>query len=141
MGRQPFGVASPAAWLRRAGWQVSCLDLAVEPLVEETVAEADLLAIHLPMHTATRLATALVPRIRRINPRAHLCFYGLYAPMNEPYLRALGGETILGGEFEAGLVALAARLASRPPLPQAEPLVSLARQEFLLPERGGLPSL
>ena len=27
MGRQPFGLASPAAWLRRAGAQVTALDL------------------------------------------------------------------------------------------------------------------
>ncbi len=30
MGRQPFGLASPAAWLRAAGAQVHCVDLAVE---------------------------------------------------------------------------------------------------------------
>jgi hypothetical protein len=28
LGRQPFGLASPAAWLRAAGWSVSCADLA-----------------------------------------------------------------------------------------------------------------
>ena len=29
VGRQPFGLASPAAWLRRDGHRVECLDLAV----------------------------------------------------------------------------------------------------------------
>ena len=76
------------------------------------VREADLVAFYVPMHTATRLAVALLPRIREINPRAHLCFYGLYAPVNETYLRGLGVQTILGGEFEEGLAALARRLAS-----------------------------
>ena len=112
MGRQPFGVASPAAWLRREGCSVACLDLAVEPMVEEVVAAADLIAFYIPMHTATRLATRLVGRIRRINPRAHLCFYGLYAPVNGDYLKGLGAGTLLGGEFEEGLASLARRLST-----------------------------
>ena len=73
--------------------------------------EADLVALHLPMHTATRLAAGLLPRLRALNPRAHLAAYGLYAPMNEGYLRRLGVRTVLGGEFEAGLLSLAERLA------------------------------
>src|SRR5436305_14853533 len=101
LGRQPFGVASPAAWLRREGASVACFDLAIQSLPRASLASAVLVAIYLPMHTATRIAAALVPKIRRFNPRAHLCFYGLYAPINEPYLRALGADTILGGDFEA----------------------------------------
>ncbi|MGH9777901.1 MAG: CUAEP/CCAEP-tail radical SAM (seleno)protein, partial [Candidatus Acidiferrales bacterium] len=33
-----------------------------------------------------------------------------YAPMNEAYLRSLGAQTVLGGEFEAGLANLVERL-------------------------------
>jgi radical SAM superfamily enzyme YgiQ (UPF0313 family) len=142
LGRQPFGLASPAAWLRRAGAVVTCLDLAVQRLDEETIRAADLVAFYVPMHTATRLASALVPRVKALNPRAHLSFYGLYAPVNEGYLRSLGAETILGGEFEAGLVSLLARLpggANRDGQPQ--PVISLARQKFLVPDRGDLVSL
>ncbi|MGH7474208.1 MAG: CUAEP/CCAEP-tail radical SAM (seleno)protein, partial [Candidatus Methylomirabilales bacterium] len=54
LGRQPFGLASPAAWLRKAGARVTCLDLAVEPLDEEAVCAAQVVAFYLPMHTATR---------------------------------------------------------------------------------------
>jgi len=139
LGRQPFGLASPAAWLRRAGARVRCLDLAVEALDERAVREAELVAFHLPMHTATRLAARIVPRVRALNPTAHLCFYGLYAAMNEAFLRRLGGQTILGGEFEAGLVALARELAGEGSGPK--PLVSLERQRFVVPERDDLPSL
>ena len=106
LGRQPFGLASPAAWLRQAGATVTCLDLAIERLDEAAVSAADLVAFYVPMHTATRLAASFVERVRRINPTAHLCFYGLYAPVNEEYLRGLGAETILGGEFEEGLVSV-----------------------------------
>ena len=56
LGRQPFGLASPAACLRADGHQVTCTDLAVEKLSLDTVRNADLIAFHLPMHTATRLA-------------------------------------------------------------------------------------
>src|SRR3970282_837985 len=106
LGRQPFGLASPAAWLRDAGAIVNCLDLSRESFNEEFVRVANVVAFYVPMHTATRLAVQLIEPVRKLNPRAHICFYGLYAPMNEEYLRKLGAQTILGGEFEEGLVHL-----------------------------------
>ena len=139
LGRQPFGLASPAAWLRARGREVTVLDLSRQPLEEAAVREAAMVATYLPMHTATRLAAKLMPALRELNPRAHFCAYGLYAPMNAEYLRSLGFSTILGGEFEEGLARLAERLehaaihngngASR--IPQSEPLISLARQQGL----------
>jgi hypothetical protein len=82
LGRQPFGLASPAAWLRDAGAEVVCLDLARQLLDEEALRTADAVAFYLPMHTATRLAIPVIRRTREINPAAHLCAYGLYAPVN-----------------------------------------------------------
>src|SRR5438105_8174017 len=111
LGRQPFGLASPAAWLKEAGASVTCQDLAVQQLEEEGVADADLVAFYVPMHTATRIAVNVVERVKQLNAHAHLCFYGLYAPVNESFLRKLGADSILGGEFEEGLVALAKRLS------------------------------
>jgi radical SAM superfamily enzyme YgiQ (UPF0313 family) len=110
LGRQPFGVVSPAAWLRKRGHEVACFDLTRQELDHAAIRAAGLIAIYLPMHTATRLAAKLIPSLREQNPSAHVCCYGLYAPMNAEYLRSLGVGTILGGEFEAGLVALAGRL-------------------------------
>ncbi len=152
LGRQPFGLASPAAWLRREGAHVTCLDLSRQRLAEEVVRSADLIAFYVPMHTATRLAARASETVRRLNPNAHLCFYGLYAPVNESYLRGLGADTILGGEFEQGLVDLLRRLRkggrategngqSRRERGQPEPLISLARQNFLVPDRSDLPPL
>jgi radical SAM superfamily enzyme YgiQ (UPF0313 family) len=142
LGRQPFGLASPAAWLREQGLRVTCLDLSRESLRESVVRAADLIAFYVPMHTATRLAVALLPVVRELNPRAHLCLYGLYAPVNEKYLRRLGVGTILGGEFEEGLASLATRLsANRAAGAQAEPVVSLARQKFRVPDRRELVPL
>jgi radical SAM superfamily enzyme YgiQ (UPF0313 family) len=144
LGRQPFGLASPAAWLRGAGATVRQIDLAVEPLDEDAVDEAGLIAFHVPMHTATRIAAETVTRVRELNPEAHICFYGLYAAMNEGLLRKLGGETILGGEFEEELLALYNRLeagGTGVEAAGAPPLVSLTKLQFLPPDRAGLPGL
>lgn len=147
LGRQPFGLASPAAWLRQAGATVRCLDLSVDRFDAAAVRQADLVAIHLPMHMATRMAVPVIAQVQQINPQAHLGCFGLYAPVNETYLRSLGVKTVLGGEFETALVKLVTRLAGaangQPPLTdrQPEPVISLERQHFLLPDRSGLPDL
>ncbi len=144
LGRQPFGLASPAAWLSRQGHQVRCLDLAIERLDMGAVAKADLVGFHVPMHTATRIAAPLIGRVRQVNPTVHICVYGLYAPLNEDYLRQLGADTILGGEFEGGLTDLAQQLAangSAEPFNQDRPSISLSRQQFILPRRIDLPPL
>src|SRR5580704_9803446 len=145
LGRQPFGLVSPAAWLRRAGHDVSCLDLTRERLDEGRVREAELIGIYLPMHRATRLAAKLIPRLRELNAGARLCCYGLYAPMNARYLRELGVGTILGGEFEAELVKLAERVSvgnnEGVPAAQSEKEISLERLGFLVPDRAGMPGI
>src|SRR5712692_333752 len=144
LGRQPFGLASPAAWLRKRGHHVVSQDLARQSLDESAVRDAGLIAIYLPMHTATRLAAQLIPSLRDLNSSAHLCCYGLYAPMNVEYLRTLGVSTILGGEFEDGLVHLAERLAAggeQKLEQQHESVISLARLSFEVPDRSGLPAI
>jgi radical SAM superfamily enzyme YgiQ (UPF0313 family) len=124
-----------------------------------------MVAFYVPMHTATRLAIPLIEPVRRLNPVAHLCFYGLYAPVNEAYLRDLGVETILGGEFEGALSQMVARLAQDQAAasnPQESGVtansknghaskqrvasasqgpISLARLNFVAPDRRGLPAL
>ena len=103
----------------------------------------DLVAFYLPMHTATRIALSVAETVRSLNPTVHLCAYGLYAPMNADLLRGMGFGTIIGGEFEGELVRLVRRLqvsgGTLPP--QAELSVSLARQQFIVPDRTDLPDL
>jgi hypothetical protein len=140
LGRQPFGLASPAAWLRAEGHEVTVADLSCSPLPKMPAAEAELIAFFLPMHTATRLFLRLIDRIRALNPAAHLCGYGLYAPLNEKVLRTSGVKTVIGGEFEQGLVDLARRLAGGETFTRITQ-GSLARQQFLVPDRAGLPAL
>jgi len=144
LGRQPFGLASPAAWLRKRGHGVTCLDLSRQALSEQAVREAGLIAFYVPMHTATRLTLELLEPIRRGNPGAHLCAYGLYATLAAESLRAAGVESLLGGEFEQALVDLAEHLSGLSAFPQIHPLdsnVSLARLRFMTPDRSDLPPL
>jgi radical SAM superfamily enzyme YgiQ (UPF0313 family) len=142
LGRQPFGIASPSAWLKRAGVEVSVADLSRTRLDAAVVRGVDLIAVFLPMHTATRLALPVIDRVRTLNPSAHICAYGLYAPPNADLLRARGVGTILGGEFEADLVALTRGLAAPPALDALDaPVVPLARLSFIAPDRSGLPRL
>jgi radical SAM family protein len=143
LGHQPFGLASPAAWLRREGLDVRCVDLSKEKLADESAVNADLIAVHLPMHTATRLAAPVIKKVRVLNPGAQLCAYGLYAPLNEDWLRSLGVDAVLGGEFEEDLAALAnghqpsgcvtSDLKVRP-----EGRPSLPKLHFIPPDRSGL---
>jgi len=134
MGRQPFGLASPAAWLRDAGAVVSCVDLTRDTLSAEAIGEADAIGFFLPMHTATRLAIPVIDRVRQANPNARLIAYGLYAPLNEPLLREHGMHHVLGAEFEAALVEAAFndRVVSE---------ASIPRLQFRVPSRDGLPPL
>jgi hypothetical protein len=144
LGRQPFGLASPAAWLRKRGHQVTCLDLSRQPLNEQALREAGLIAFYVPMHTATRLTLELVEPIRRVNPKTCFCAYGLYAPMCSESFRAHGIGSLLGGEFEQALVDLAEHLSGLSAFPQIHPLdsqISLARLRFFTPDRSDLPPL
>jgi radical SAM superfamily enzyme YgiQ (UPF0313 family) len=131
MGRQPFGLASPAAWLKEAGIGVTCVDLTRQPFPEDEVRRADLIGFFLPMHTATRLALPVIDRVKTLHPTARLLAYGLYAPLNAPLLRERGIQHILAGEFEDDLVRLARGEA---------PAVSatLPRLRFRAPDRSGL---
>ena len=143
MGRQPFGLASPAAFLRADGFSVQMVDLARQSLPPEALAEAGLVAFYLPMHTATRLALRILPRIRALAPQAHFCGYGLYAPLNREHLQRSGMQTLIGGEFEGALLELARRLRDAGPhrVSAGEVTVPLDRLPFLRPERAGLPDL
>lgn len=117
-----------------------CIDLALEKLDPAVLADAGVVAICVGMHTATRIAIEALPRIRELAPRAHLCVYGLYAPMNEARLRALGVGSVFGGEVEPALLALCEALRDGATAPQ-RPVVSLDRIEFAVPDRSGLPQL
>src|SRR3989442_3720076 len=147
-GHRPLAVAWPAAFLERAGCHPAVMDLSVEPFDADKVRRARLVAISVPMHTALRLGVMVAGRVRETNPGCHVCFFGLYASLNAEYLLAHGADSVVGGETEGPLTALAAALdAGRDrPVPgvarggtAAAP--HLAKLSFPVPSRAGLPSL
>jgi len=165
LGRQPFGLASPAAWLRRAGLEVTCVDTSRVALHDQQIAAADMIAFYLPMHTATRLAEPLIARCRSVNPTARLVAYGLYAPLNAAWLRERGVSDVIGPEAEEELVRIvnsqlptaifqsadprasvqdsrAARPSPRPAACSPQPTgSSIPRLAFIQPDRTSLPAL
>jgi radical SAM superfamily enzyme YgiQ (UPF0313 family) len=140
LGHQPLALASPLAYLARAGFAPVAVDTSVEPLTDEQIARADLVAISVPMHTAMRLGVAITERVRRVNPKAHICCYGLYALLNADYLRPRHADTTIGGEYEAPLLELAERLAAGEGAPHYTQ-AHLARLPFAIPDRSSLPPL
>jgi hypothetical protein len=141
LGRQPFGLAQPAAWLAREGCKVTCCDLSLQRLDSCLAADTDLVAIYVAMHTATRIAVEALPKIRQLAPRAHLCVYGLYAPVNVELFHSLGVQTVIGGEYETGLTTLVRQLRTGQAHGQGIPLVNLEKTPFIAPDRSGLPPL
>jgi radical SAM superfamily enzyme YgiQ (UPF0313 family) len=135
LGHQPLGLALPLAFFRNAGFEARGIDLAVEPLDEAAVRGAGFIGISVPMHTALRTSIELLPRLRALNPTAHLALYGLYATLNAELLFSLGASSVLSGELEEELVSLARGAAAgvRDPIRK--------RLSFPVPSRHGLAPL
>jgi radical SAM superfamily enzyme YgiQ (UPF0313 family) len=143
LGHQPLHVASPAAALRRAGHEVRCLDLSVQPWDPEALQWTQAVAFSVPMHTAMRLGLSAGRRVRADHPDLPICFYGLYATVShERVQRDLGAEMI-AGEYEPALIAWVDGLAA----PRASaaggdrPIIHLQRGSFDPPARELLPGL
>src|SRR5262249_25557344 len=124
------------------------IDLSIEEFREDKIENARFIGISVPMHTALRLGTQIVERIRRINPDCHICFYGLYAQLNADYLLDNAADSIIGGEFEERLVALVKSLDEGESIDIAGVTTKkrasksvLERLSFPIPDRSVLPPL
>jgi radical SAM superfamily enzyme YgiQ (UPF0313 family) len=104
-GHQPLGIAAPAAALIAAGHTVAALDLAVESVSSERLqaaaANADLIGISAPMHTAARLGIRIARQLEQFSDR--IVFYGLAANS----MRDLGLGRAISGDTDLQLVRLA----------------------------------
>jgi radical SAM superfamily enzyme YgiQ (UPF0313 family) len=150
LGHQPVNLASPLAQLRAAGFDPVAVDSAVQPLHDEQLLAARLIALSVPMHTALRLGSRIAERARELNPDALICFYGIYATLNQNYLFASGlADAVIGGEYELALNGLADAVAAGRDLStvpgvsteSSEALPILARIPMVAPQRGDLPGL
>ena len=140
LGHQPLGVAWPCAFLEQAGYAPDTLDLAVETLDETKIRRARLIAVVVPMHTALRVGVRAAERIRKLNPTCIIAFCGLYAVLNQDHLLGGCADVVLGGEFEAALVALARQIEAGTP-PERGSARHLDRLPYPVPSRGSLPAL
>ncbi len=112
-------------------------DLAVERLPADALQHVTLIAVSLPMHTATRLALPVMAELRRRLPDVPICAYGLYGPLNDARLREAGATVVFGPECEQELVALACKVHGLA-VPADGPR---PRASALVPDRAGLPAL
>jgi len=124
LGHQPLGLALPLGFIERAGFTPVALDIARDKLDDQLLARAEFVGISVPMHTAMRLGFRVAERVRHINPRCHVCFYGLYSTLNADYLLDNHADSIVGGEYEAALVSLIEALAAGLPWQTVEGIVS-----------------
>src|SRR5579884_3463425 len=148
LGHQPFHLASLAAMLEQAGYSPVCIDTAVEPLTVRAMRRARFVGISVPMHTALRLGEQIAQRVRKINPNAHICFYGLYALLNADHLLQEVIDSAIGGEYEVPMLKLLEALEHDEELTipgvytrAAKSGSWVQRTPFIVPERKQLPSL
>ena len=143
LGHQPLHVASPAAALRRAGHEVRCLDLSVQPWDPGALEWTQAVGFSVPMHTAMRLALSAGRRVRREHPGLPICFYGLYATVSRELVERELAARAIAGEYEPALAAWVDELAApRAPAAAADrPIIHLQRGSFDPPARELLPGL
>ena len=147
LGHQPFSVASAAAHLLERGHRVECLDLAVQAFDRGKVLGADVIGISVPMHTAMCLGIKAGERVKAIKPESYLCYFGLYASLNEQKLLSHLGDSVIGGEFEGPLADYIDGLEtgevgiSGVSRSQVLEKPNLSRQNFITPVRSLLPPL
>ena len=149
MGHQPLSLAWPQAVLREAGIGVTAVDLSVSTLPKETAVSAPFVGIAVPMHTALRLGVQIAKRVQRLNPEAHICFYGMYAWLNRDYLLDGLADSVIAGEYERPLLDLVQAVlagengATIPGVTTAHShtVPNLERLNLPMPDRSGLPAL
>jgi radical SAM superfamily enzyme YgiQ (UPF0313 family) len=143
LGHQPLHVASPAAALRRAGHDIRCLDLSVQPWDPDVLEWTQAVAFSVPMHTAMRLGLSAGRRVRVDHPDLPICFYGLYATVSRELVQRELAARVIAGEYEPALTAWVDELAAphAGAVPGDRPIVHLQRGTFDPPARELLPGL
>jgi radical SAM superfamily enzyme YgiQ (UPF0313 family) len=141
LGHPPHGVAVPLAFLERAGFAPEVIDLAVDRLDVERARAATFVGISVPMHTALRLGLQAARRIREVNPRCHICFFGHYALLHAGTLLGGPADSVLGGEMEGRMVDLVRDLEVGRPRNDVSGAGVLEKLDFPVPSRGKLPGL
>jgi radical SAM superfamily enzyme YgiQ (UPF0313 family) len=152
LGHQPLALAWPAAVLEARGFLPACMDVSVQPFDPARAAAARLVAIFTPMHTALRLGIGVAQRVRAASPGCHIAFCGLYAGLNAEHLLGGVADSVIAGEVELPLLALAEGLERAGSSGALAPIAGVSRRGAVappvlsraalpVPSRGGLPPL
>ncbi|OPX43928.1 ribosomal protein S12 methylthiotransferase RimO [Ruminiclostridium hungatei] len=110
-GFQPLTVATALTALERAKFDVSVIDTYIDGMIETLFLEPDLIAISVPLFDALRLGVDVAKKVRKINSKAHITFFGQYATLNATRLVDKYGDTCIVGEWERTLTELAYHLS------------------------------
>lgn len=110
-GFQPNTVATAATPLIKDGFHVSVLDTYVEGIQEDCFSSADLVAISIPLFDAVHSGVEVAKLVRKINPNAHITFFGQHATIHANRLAGKYSDSCICGEWEKPLVCLARHLS------------------------------
>jgi radical SAM superfamily enzyme YgiQ (UPF0313 family) len=146
LGHQPLGIAAPAAVLESAGHETRPFDLSQVDLPAAAVEWADALVVSVPMHTATRLGSDVIGRLRSARPALPVAFHGLYAPVVAAAGVAQPGDLLVAGDPSGALLDWLAALGAGAPAPDRLPPVRIDLGPVKTPASGpplrrGLPPL
>lgn len=111
-GVQPLSLATAASHLLKAGFQPTCLDVFVAGVDDEgPFADADLVAISMPLFQAVAPGVELAKMARRLNPNVTVVMFGQHANIHVERLLGTSCDYVIRGDWEPALVALARTMA------------------------------
>lgn len=149
-GFQPVTIATAAsALISEECFEISVLDTYVDGINEKMFDSPDLVAISIPLFDSLLPGIEIAKKVRAINSKAHVTFFGQYATLNSSRLVEKYGDSCVVGEWEEPLVKLAHFLAGdsgmelsgirRRTTDKIHP--NFARDKFVIPNRDLLPPL
>ena len=151
-GFQSLGTTVAAAHLKKAAVPCRLLDLSLvsAPPPEEARQRYGMVGFHVPMYHALPQSFNLASRIRTLEPRPKIFFFGLYASLFRDEILGKYGDQVFNTNWEDELIEWVlgqgnghglVQLSSSAPVDPARPAYAYQRQErFLPPARDSCPT-
>lgn len=152
-GFQPLSLGQAATRVRREGAVVETLDTFVEGVQEHRLADADVIAISMPLFQSVESGIELAKLARQVNPTATVCCFGQYATLSHEHPTFLDVmDYIVRGDWETPLAELVAAeiTGDEPPTDygicdpaadRVEEAYTADSQEHVVPDRDLLPDI
>ncbi|MDP5275945.1 arsinothricin biosynthesis radical SAM protein ArsL [Chengkuizengella axinellae] len=110
-GFQPTTIATAATPLMKEGFNVSVLDTYVDGIIEEKFQGKEIIAISVPLFDAVHAGIEIAKLAARLNPKAHITFFGQHATINATRLAGKYSDSCICGEWEYPLTQLSKHLS------------------------------